>query len=264
MNRPARFMIVVPLLSMFMAMSLSALAEEPRRGEPRAAMHHAHRRFDPHHFDHRLWALGRAYPHGCRWGRCGYWWWADGYWYFYDHPLSGPPEAVSEIAYDEQGNLVPMEAAMPGPPGPAGMPPPPPGAMGPAATNSDGAAAATTPAPRTRPCGGRDRWRHGRRHYRRCAGPRTGRARRRSSWRHDRSGCRCGSASAAWRILLVARRLLLPLSERCLVAANGSALLRLLSWIGLADRAKLAASGSRSHRIGQGSVTIAIALRQRR
>ena len=131
MNRPARFMIVVPLLSMFMAMSLSALAEEPRRGEPRAAMHHAHRRFDPHHFDHRLWALGRAYPHGCRWGRCGYWWWADGYWYFYDHPLNGPPEAVSEIAYDEQGNLVPMEAAMPGPPGPAGMPPPPPGAMGP-------------------------------------------------------------------------------------------------------------------------------------
>jgi hypothetical protein len=131
MNRPARFVIVVPLLSMFMAMSLSALAEEPRRGEPRAAMHHAHRRFDPHHFDHRLWALGRAYPHGCRWGRCGYWWWADGYWYFYDHPLNGPPEAVSEVAYDEQGNLVPMEAAMPGPPGPAGMPPPPPGAMGP-------------------------------------------------------------------------------------------------------------------------------------
>ena len=131
MNRPARFVIVVPLLSMFMAMSLSALAEEPRRGEPRAAMHHAHRRFDPHHFDHRLWALGRAHPHGCRWGRCGYWWWADGYWYFYDHPLNGPPEAVSEVAYDEQGNLVPMEAAMPGPPGPAGMPPPPPGAMGP-------------------------------------------------------------------------------------------------------------------------------------
>ena len=130
MNRPARFMIVVPLPSMSMAMSLSALAEEPRRGEPRAAMHHAHRRFDPHHFDHRLWALGRAYPHGCRWGRCGYWW-ADGYWYFYDHPLNGPPEAVSEIAYDEQGNLVPMDAAVPGPPGPAGMPPPPPGAMGP-------------------------------------------------------------------------------------------------------------------------------------
>src|SRR4249920_440805 len=129
MNRPARFMIVVPLLSMFMAMSLSALAEEPRRGEPRAAMHYAHRRFDPHHFDHRLWALGRAYPHACRWGRCGYWWWANGYWYFYDQPLNGPPPVVSEIAYDEQGNLVPVP---PGPPGPGAMPPAPPSAaMGP-------------------------------------------------------------------------------------------------------------------------------------
>ena len=62
MNRPARFMVVVPLLSMFMGMSLSALAEEPRRGQPRATTHYAHGRFDPHHFDHRLWALGRAYP----------------------------------------------------------------------------------------------------------------------------------------------------------------------------------------------------------
>ena len=56
MNRPARCMIVVPLLSMFTATSLSALAQEPRRGEPRAAMHYAHRRFDPRHFDHRLWS----------------------------------------------------------------------------------------------------------------------------------------------------------------------------------------------------------------
>ena len=31
MNRPARFMIVVPLLFMFTATSLSALAQEPRR-----------------------------------------------------------------------------------------------------------------------------------------------------------------------------------------------------------------------------------------
>ena len=135
MNRSARFMIVVPLLSMFTAISLSALAEEPRRppAERRAAVvRHDHRRFDPRHFDHRVWALGRAYPHGCRWGRCGYWWWADGYWYFYDHPLNGPPEVVSDVAYDEQGNLMPVEAAMPGAPGAAGMPPPPPpGAMGP-------------------------------------------------------------------------------------------------------------------------------------
>ena len=128
MNKLARFAIVAPLLLIFAATSLSALAQEPRRGEPRATMHYGHRRFDPHHFDHRLWALGRAYPRGCRWGRCGYWWWADGYWYFYDHPLYGPPDVVSEIAYDEQGNLVPLEAAGPAPPGPPGAPPPPPAA----------------------------------------------------------------------------------------------------------------------------------------
>jgi hypothetical protein len=140
MNRPARFMIAVSLLSAFMAMSLSARAEEPRRPsrEPRlAATHHElHHRFDPRHFDHRLWGLGRAYPYGCRWGRCGYWWWADGYWYFYAHPVYGPPEVVSEFAYDDRGNLVPIEAAVPlatMPPGPVAMPPPPPAAPNPVA-----------------------------------------------------------------------------------------------------------------------------------
>jgi hypothetical protein len=139
MNRLTRFTIVAPLLAAFTATSPSAFAQERRGGEPphAAARAYAHRRFDPHHFDHRAWALGRAYPHGCRWGRCGYWWWADGYWYFYDQPLNGPPGMVSEIAYDEQGNLVPMDPSMAGPPGPGmpppgpGMPPPPPGAMGP-------------------------------------------------------------------------------------------------------------------------------------
>jgi hypothetical protein len=24
---------------------------------------------------------------------------ADGYWYFYDHPMDGPPEVVSDIEY---------------------------------------------------------------------------------------------------------------------------------------------------------------------
>ena len=101
------------------------------KGEPRAAMHYAHRRFDARHFDHRLWALGRAYPHGVSVGALRLLvvgrWLLD----FYDHPLNGPPELVSEIAYDEQGNLVPVEAGMSVPPGPPSMPPPPPGAMGP-------------------------------------------------------------------------------------------------------------------------------------
>ena len=132
MNRLARFTIVVPLLSVFMATSLSALAEEPRRPPGARYEHH---RFDPRHFDHRLWALGRAYPYGCRWGRCGYWWWADGYWYFYAQPLYGPPPVVSEVAYDDQGNLVAVEAAVPVAPVPvpAAVPPPPPPAPNPVA-----------------------------------------------------------------------------------------------------------------------------------
>jgi hypothetical protein len=134
MKRRARFLISAPLLAL-VAMSLWARAEEPRRpGGPRsAAMRHDYHRFDPRHFDRHLWGLGHAYPYGCRWGRCGYWWLADGYWYFYDHPLYGPPELVSEVAYDEQGNLVPVEAVVPVAPTPVppapvagAMPPPPP------------------------------------------------------------------------------------------------------------------------------------------
>ena len=158
MSTSKRFMVFVPLVSIFVALSLSAMAQEPPkkpaakapavqprgqvkpgpmagphpgpRGPGMAGMHH---RVDPHHFDRAAWGLGRAYPYGCRWGRCGYWWWADGYWYFYDQQFAGSPEVVSEVAYDEQGNLVPVEAAPPPavgyapPPPPVGyMPPPPP------------------------------------------------------------------------------------------------------------------------------------------
>jgi hypothetical protein len=61
---------------------------------------------DPRHWtsrDRAAWHGGHAY-HGCRFDRCGNWWWADGYWYFYDYPVFGPPELVSEVAYDDQGN----------------------------------------------------------------------------------------------------------------------------------------------------------------
>jgi hypothetical protein len=170
MSTSKRFMVLVPLVSIFAALSLSAMAQQPppKKPAPKAApvrpvgpmghpgptghpgpMGHGgpighggpgmagiHHRFDPHHFDRAAWGLGRAYPYACRWGRCGYWWWADGYWYFYDRPLAGPPEVISEFAYDEQGNLVPVtvEASPPPPPGPpvvygpppVYVPPPPP------------------------------------------------------------------------------------------------------------------------------------------
>ena len=188
MNRLARFVILVPLLSMFMTMSLSALAEEPKRspetrGRRRCATSTAAS-------THAILTTvcgrsGARIPDGCRWGRCGYWWWADGYWYFYVPPLYGPPEVVSEVAYDEQGNLVPLETAVPVAPVPAGVPPPVP------------AAALPPPPPPVAPisCGGCDRRWRTRRHCRRRAGPRTGRGRWRSNWRHDRRCRRCGSAA---------------------------------------------------------------------
>jgi hypothetical protein len=53
---------------------------------------------------------------------------ADGYWYFYDHPMEGPPDVVSDIEYAdpsiEQVAAPPPDGEYaPPPPGP----PPPPG-----------------------------------------------------------------------------------------------------------------------------------------
>jgi hypothetical protein len=98
---------------------------------------------------------------------------------------------------------------------------------GTATTSSDGAA--TTPTPGAKSGCGCDRGWRSRRNYRRRARPWSRRGHWRSNWRHDRRCRRCGSAGATRRILLVARRLLLPLSKWCVVAANGSELLRLLS-----------------------------------
>jgi hypothetical protein len=55
---------------------------------------------------------------------------ADGYWYFYDHPMDGPPDVVSDIEYVDPS--IEQEVAAPPPgaeyaPPPPGPPPPPPG-----------------------------------------------------------------------------------------------------------------------------------------
>ena len=156
MSRSRRFTVCVPLVSIFAALSLSAMAEEsppkkpapkapavqqkgpmrpgpqvghgpPSHGGPpaRAVEHHPMGR-DPGHWtdhDRYAWGHGNWRPYGCHFGRCGYWWWADGYWYFYDHPMEGPPVEVSEYAYPDPSAPPPSEGyAEPPPP-----PPPPPG-----------------------------------------------------------------------------------------------------------------------------------------
>ena len=131
MSRSRRFTVFVPVVSIFAALSLSAMAQEPPKKPPpkaptvqqkgpvgpgpqvghgppghggppaRAVEHHPMGR-DPGHWtdrDRYAWGHGNWRPYGCHFGRCGYWWWADGYWYFYDHPMEGPPVEVSEYAY---------------------------------------------------------------------------------------------------------------------------------------------------------------------
>ena len=171
MTKSKRLLISFSLVSIFAAMSLSALAEEqinkkpapkaqamqpkgpaaeghpPGTGHPMIGSghptgapgsrgvvtsrgpHFAHDRSFWGDRERRSWAGGHWRPYECRFGRCGYWWMADGYWYFYDHPMDGPPDVVSDIEYAdpsiEQVAALPPDAEYaPPPPGP---PPPPPG-----------------------------------------------------------------------------------------------------------------------------------------
>lgn len=153
MGRSKRFMVMVlvPLVAIFAAASLSATAEEPKKPPaksgpakplghrgPAAAHpglkgpgargpggpHHAFDR-DRSHWGQRqreAWAHGRWYPYGCRFGLCGYWWWADGYWYYYAQPLEGPPDVVSDRAYPDQSAPPDEEAPPDQPPPPAVYP----------------------------------------------------------------------------------------------------------------------------------------------
>jgi len=85
-----------------------------------------------------LWVGGR-WHHEQRFGRYGYWWEVNGAWYFYDQPMDGPPDYVSEVEYGDDGldpNAGPDGPDMgdgPMPPGPPVVyapqpyyPPPPP------------------------------------------------------------------------------------------------------------------------------------------
>ena len=158
MSRSRRFTVFVPVVSIFAALSLSAMAQEPPKkpppkaptvqlkgptgpgpqvghgppgngGPPAHAVEHHPMGRDPGHWtdrDRYAWGHGSWRPYGCYFGRCGYWWWADGYWYFYDHPMEGPPIEVSEYAYPDPAAPPPSQGyaePLPLPP----PPPPPPG-----------------------------------------------------------------------------------------------------------------------------------------
>jgi hypothetical protein len=49
-----------------------------------------------------VWSGGH-WRHERRFGRDGYWWEVNGVWYFYDQPLAGPPDYVSEVEFGDDG-----------------------------------------------------------------------------------------------------------------------------------------------------------------
>ena len=192
MNKSKHLLLSLSLVSIFAAMSLSALAEEQavKKPAPKAqvvqpkgpvvgshpSMAPGHPMVGPGqhaivgsghpmggpggrgitanrgpHFVHdrshwgdrerRAWTGGHWRPYECRFGRCGYWWMADGYWYFYDQPMEGPPDVVSDIEYALLGCSIEQVAAPP--PGGEYAPLPPGGgedraSTGPASTSAAG------------------------------------------------------------------------------------------------------------------------------
>jgi hypothetical protein len=148
MNTSKNLMIAFSLVSIFAVAPLSAMAEQQTNKKPAAKAqavlpkgptgaghpagrpggkavgggpHFAHDRGHWGDRERRSWAGGHWRPYECRFGRCGYWWFADGYWYFYDHPMDGPPDVVSDIEYAD-----PNAAAAPRPPDAVPVPVPAP------------------------------------------------------------------------------------------------------------------------------------------
>jgi hypothetical protein len=161
MRASKRFVVLVSLVSIVSALSLSAQAEEPRDAHRGAGPMHpgpgrpgpgrpggpagdrfAHgglpgRSFGGHAYHgHLAWGGGR-WHHEIRNGRDGWWWDVGGAWYFYPQMIEGPPTYVSDVEYVDDsyvpdgqpadGGYPPAAAGYP-PPGPAvaGYPPPPP------------------------------------------------------------------------------------------------------------------------------------------
>ncbi|MGO8753821.1 MAG: hypothetical protein ACLQHK_01145 [Gallionellaceae bacterium] len=74
--------------------------------------HHEFHERDVHRFNHEelaLWRGGR-WNNSCYGGRCGWWWFAGGEWYFYEHPIYPYPLEVSLDTYVESVQEAPVVA----------------------------------------------------------------------------------------------------------------------------------------------------------
>lgn len=102
--------------------------------------HHDFAVRDVHRFNHaelELWRGGR-WNKTCFAGRCGWWWFAEGQWYFYEHRVGPYPLVVSDVTYIEPYVVAPVVVApqapvMVAPPAPVIVAPPAPPQPQPAA-----------------------------------------------------------------------------------------------------------------------------------
>jgi hypothetical protein len=99
MKKRTRLLLVVPLVSVLVAVAPFAQAEEPRREMyPREGHVDFHgqdfRHFNEH--EHAIWRGGR-WHHEWHGGRFGWWWEVAGVWYVYDAPIYPYPTSVPTV-----------------------------------------------------------------------------------------------------------------------------------------------------------------------
>jgi hypothetical protein len=83
------------------------------REAARGRDHHIFALRDVHRFNHaelELWRGGR-WDKSCFLGRCGWWWFAEGQWYFYEHRVGPYPLMVSDVIYIEPFPAAPVVVA---------------------------------------------------------------------------------------------------------------------------------------------------------
>jgi len=118
-------------MAALLAMSTRASAndrdhrEEGREHRDFARERHEFHEHDVHRFGPEEMARwrGGSWRNSCFGGRCGWWWFAGGQWYFYDHPVYPYPLVVSEFAYVEPVPVAPAPVYVA--PAPVAVAPPP-------------------------------------------------------------------------------------------------------------------------------------------
>ncbi len=160
MNASSRTRLVLPLVSLTAALTVSAQAQEtklqqsggqpPAQAIPAKPTMHAHparppgpppgraadarfahgaivaRDYGGHAYRGRMAWEGGRWRHEMHDGRVGWWWDVGGVWYYYPERLEGPPTYISDDYADDVVYAAAPPPGYPPPPGAYAPPPPPP------------------------------------------------------------------------------------------------------------------------------------------